>query len=255
MARTSRNDWLDKGLDALRDGGEGALTIDGLCARLGRTKGSFYHHFEDIAAFLAALLARWEERQTSAPIHHAEAGGSPEQKRQRLSAVVRSLDGRLELAVRAWALRDERAAAVLRRVDARRVEYLASLYASEGRARGAALLLARLEYAAFVGAQMLFSDLSAEGARSLGLALDRALELLARARPRRRAEAGAGRAPRRRAAPRRSRRAGRGRAPVRPGRRRAPAGRRGRGRARGGRPAPSGRAPRRGPWRPRRRRS
>ncbi|KYG07397.1 hypothetical protein BE21_29535 [Sorangium cellulosum] len=30
MARTSRNDWLDEGLDALRDGGEGALTIDGL---------------------------------------------------------------------------------------------------------------------------------------------------------------------------------------------------------------------------------
>lgn len=183
MARISRNDWLDQGLDALRDGGEGALTVDGLCARLGRTKGSFYHHFEDIAAFLAALLARWEERQTSAPIHHAEAGGSPEQKRQRLSAVVRSLDGRLELAVRAWALRDERAAVVLRRVDARRVDYLASLYASEGRARGAALLLARLEYAAFVGAQMLFSDLSVEGARSLGHALDRALELLARDEP------------------------------------------------------------------------
>ncbi|MDC0676836.1 TetR/AcrR family transcriptional regulator [Sorangium atrum] len=180
MARTSRNDWLDQGLDALRDGGEGALTVDGLCARLGRTKGSFYHHFEDIAAFLAALLARWEERQTSAPIHHAEAGGSPEQKRQRLSAVVRSLDGRLELAVRAWALRDVRAAAVLRRVDACRVDYLASLYTSGGSARGAALVLARLEYAAFIGAQMLFSDLSVDGARSLGLALDRALELLAK---------------------------------------------------------------------------
>ncbi|AUX44576.1 TetR family transcriptional regulator [Sorangium cellulosum] len=180
MARTSRNDWLDQGLALLRDGGEGALTIDGLCERLGRTKGSFYHHFEDIAGFLEALLARWEERQTSAPIHHAdEGGGAPEQRRQRLGAVVRSLDGRLELAVRAWAIRDERAAAVLRRVDARRIDYLASLHVSEGRTRDAALLLARLEYAAFVGAQQLFSDLMDESARSLEIALERALELLA----------------------------------------------------------------------------
>ncbi|MGK3984511.1 TetR/AcrR family transcriptional regulator [Sorangium sp. So ce136] len=179
MARTSRNDWLDQGLDALRDGGEGALTIDGLCARLVRTKGSFYHHFQDMAAFLEALLARWEERQTSAPIHHAEAGGAPEQRRERLSAVVRSLDVRLDLAVRAWALRDERAAAVLRRVDARRIDYLASLHAAPERARDAALLLARLEYAAFIGAQQLFSDLSAETSRALEQSLDRALELLA----------------------------------------------------------------------------
>ncbi|WP_438021862.1 TetR/AcrR family transcriptional regulator [Sorangium sp. So ce233] len=179
MARTSREDWLDQGLDVLRDGGEGALTIEGLCARLGRTKGSFYHHFQDVAAFLDALLARWEARHTSAPIQHAEAGGAPEERKQRLSAVVQSLDGRLDLAVRAWALRDERAAAVLRRVDARRVDYLASLHVSQGRARDAALLLARLEYAAFIGAQQLFSDLPAESTRSLELALDRALELLA----------------------------------------------------------------------------
>ncbi|WP_437963505.1 TetR/AcrR family transcriptional regulator [Sorangium sp. So ce260] len=179
MARTSRNDWLDQGLDALRDGGEGALTIEGLCARLGRTKGSFYHHFEDMAAFLDALLARWEERHTSAPIHHAEAGGAAEDRRQRLSVVVRSLDGRLDLAVRSWALRDGRAAAVLRRVDARRVDYLASLHVGQGRARDSALLLARLEYAAFIGAQLLFSDLPAESTRSLELALDRALDLLA----------------------------------------------------------------------------
>ncbi|WP_437669184.1 TetR/AcrR family transcriptional regulator [Sorangium sp. So ce131] len=179
MARTSRNDWLDQGLDLLRDGGEGALTIESLCARLGRTKGSFYHHFQDIAAFLDALLARWEERQTSAPIDHAEGGGAPEQRRQRLGEVVKSLDGRLEIAVRAWALRDERAAAVLRRVDARRVDYLASLFVAEGRARDAALLLARLEYAAFIGAQQLFSDLPAESQSALELAHERALELLA----------------------------------------------------------------------------
>ncbi|AGP33971.1 TetR family transcriptional regulator [Sorangium cellulosum] len=196
MARTSRNDWLDEGLDALRDGGEGALTIDGLCARIGRTKGSFYHHFRDIAAFLEALLARWEERQTSAPIRHADGGGAAEQRRQRLEEIVRSLDGRLDLAVRAWALRDERAAAVLRRVDARRIEYLTSLHAGPGGTRNTALQLARLEYAAFIGAQQLFADLPVEATRSLELALHRALELLAADQP---AAPPEGRAGRRRA--------------------------------------------------------
>ena len=68
QSRTRRTQWLDAGLDILRENGEDQLTIESLCARLGRTKGSYYHHFTDVAAYLDALLAHWADKQTAAPI-------------------------------------------------------------------------------------------------------------------------------------------------------------------------------------------
>lgn len=41
--RLNREDWSAGGFELLKDRGGRALTIDGLCARLGITKGSFYH--------------------------------------------------------------------------------------------------------------------------------------------------------------------------------------------------------------------
>jgi AcrR family transcriptional regulator len=182
--RTLKEDWLDAGLTLLREGGEDALTIDNLCAPLGRTKGSFYHHFADAAAFLDALLQHWADKQTEAPIIAAESGRTARQRRQKLEASVRQLDMKLDLAVRAWALRDPRARKVLREVDARRVAYLEGLHRSAMSARGAGaarvepLVLARLEYAAFVGAQQLFPHLQSKEAIAVEDALRLALDHL-----------------------------------------------------------------------------
>lgn len=177
-ARTSRLQWLDAGLDLLRENGEDLLTIETLCARLGRTKGSYYHHFADAAGYLDALLAHWADKQTGAPIVAAETGSTPSQRRERLEASVRGLDLKLDLAVRAWALRDERAARVLHEVDARRVAYLADLHAANGPGRVDPLVRARLEYAAFIGAQQLFPSLNNREARNVEGALQRALAWL-----------------------------------------------------------------------------
>lgn len=151
--RTAPGDWCAAGLALLRDEGVGAVTVDRLCAALGKTKGSFYHHFRSIDACLAALLARWEEELTDAPIRDAGSERDPRRRSARLDQAVRDLDHRLDVAVRAWALRDARAGAAMARVDARRIAYLTALH----RARGAAdpRTAAELEYASFVGAQQL----------------------------------------------------------------------------------------------------
>ncbi|MDQ3037854.1 MAG: TetR family transcriptional regulator [Myxococcota bacterium] len=179
MARTTAGDWLLEGLAILREHGEASLTIEHLCRRLGRTKGAFYHHFPEIADYHDALLARWEQDLTERPIVVAEAASDPARRAARLGDAVRGLDHRLDLAVRAWALRDPRVRAVMERVDARRVAYLAELWAESTGRRAGALHLARLEYAAFVGAQQLYPDLSARVARGLDADLTRALRLLA----------------------------------------------------------------------------
>ena len=164
--RASPADWCAAGLALLRDEGVDALTVERLCAALGRTKGSFYHHFRDLDAYLAALLERWEEELTDAPIRAAAGEPDPRRRGLRLDELVRRLDHRLDLAVRAWALRDRRARAAMERVDRRRVDHVAGLYRESGRRQ--ARLLAELEYAAFVGAQQ--TGLLASPARDARLA-------------------------------------------------------------------------------------
>lgn len=154
MARTSKADWIEGGLGLLRTEGEHALTIERLCAALGRTKGSFYHHFESADVFARALLEVWERSHTEAPIDAASREPSMAARRRTLDTAVKLLDWPLDLAVRGWALRDPDARAVVDRIDRRRIAYLESLLPRTlPRARRTAI--ATLEYAAFLGAMQL----------------------------------------------------------------------------------------------------
>ena len=180
MARTTRTNWLEEGLILLRESGEAGLTVERLCVSLDRTKGSFYHHFRDMEAYLDALLEHWEAKHTSAPILAAAAGATFAERRRRLDESVLALDMKLDVAVRAWALRDARARSALLRVDARRIDYLAELYALAHGKGPLARQLADLEYATFVGMQQILPALSARRYHALHAALTRATELLAK---------------------------------------------------------------------------
>jgi AcrR family transcriptional regulator len=153
MARTSKADWIETGLALLRSEGEHALTIDRLCTALGRTKGSFYHHFESAQVFAHALLEAWELRHTEAPIT-ASREGTDAARRKTLDATVKRLDWALDLAVRGWGLRDAAAREAVVRVDARRIAYLEALL-PRVLPKPQRQAIATLEYAAFLGAMQL----------------------------------------------------------------------------------------------------
>lgn len=173
---TTRGEWIAAGIALLRDEGEDALTIERLCKRLDRTKGSFYHHFTDAGAFADALLAHWLDALTVRIIEQAERGDDP---RSALARETRNVDVGLELAIRAWSLRDPRARRVMADVDARRVAYLESLWrrsTTPARARA----LAHIEYAAFVGAQQLYRDMGSRRVRELERVAYEALDDFAR---------------------------------------------------------------------------
>ncbi|HWU52313.1 MAG TPA: TetR family transcriptional regulator, partial [Tahibacter sp.] len=72
MARRSDVDWIATGLALLAESGHTRLTVADLCARTGLTKGSLYHHYADMGAYRAALLAAWQERHTQQLIAAAE---------------------------------------------------------------------------------------------------------------------------------------------------------------------------------------
>jgi AcrR family transcriptional regulator len=142
-----RDDWLEAGLGLLRTGGEDALTVDRLCAALGRTQGSFYHHFADISAYHGAVLGAWARLHTDRPIAAAERAADATERR-RLYRAVRDVDIGVELAVHAWAIRSPVARAALGAVHERRIAYLAALDGGGAEAERRA----EIEYAAFLGA-------------------------------------------------------------------------------------------------------
>lgn len=176
-APVSAQEWVAAGLELLRREGEDALTIQRLCERLGRTKGSFYHHFADVTAFHEALLDAWEERLTNAVIGAASGEADPAAFARVLAAAARRIDVRLELSVRSWALRSELAQRRVQRVDERRLAVLSRTWAaqtSEG-----APDYATVEYCAFLGVLLLFQSASTPAARRAEQLLGKALVALA----------------------------------------------------------------------------
>jgi AcrR family transcriptional regulator len=146
--------WLDAAWEAMAALGAEGVRAEPLAAKLGVTKGSFYWHFADRAALLAALLDDWEARATSAVIAVIDATGPD--ARFRLYALVHLTTATpeaplVEQAVRAWGARDPSTRKRLARVDAKREAYVAALLESAGVAPERAAMRARALYLALIG--------------------------------------------------------------------------------------------------------
>ncbi|WP_203579387.1 TetR/AcrR family transcriptional regulator [Microbacterium hibisci] len=135
----SRQRWIDEGLRVLADEGIAGVRIDRIAVRVGLSKGSFFHHFANVASYRSALLDRWRadasEQLTNAP------------EVSELADLVTAgdvVDVWLERAIRAWAQHDRTAAAALEEVDGERLAALRRAWESRlsdpKRARAAALL-------------------------------------------------------------------------------------------------------------------
>jgi AcrR family transcriptional regulator len=151
--RKSKQDWIDAGINLLREEGEYALTIERLCKTLQITKGSFYHHFGDLQTYQMALLEWWESELTSKPIDIANQETNLKKRAQKLGETVRKLDHRLDLSIRAWGLRNNRVKTFVHRVDQRRLQALETLHRAVGVEQAG--VLAHLEYVTFIGARLL----------------------------------------------------------------------------------------------------
>jgi AcrR family transcriptional regulator len=158
-ARFGRDDWIDVGLSLLARRGPEWLTLERLTESCGKTRGSFYHHFEDHRAFLAALAERWQRIGTEAPIAAADAAQRAGKRRETLARRTVEVDHALERNLRRLSASEPVIAEAVARVDEMRIDYVARLFRSElGLPADAAMTRARLQHCAFVGAQMVFPD-------------------------------------------------------------------------------------------------
>jgi|SRR3954468_10623581 AcrR family transcriptional regulator len=133
LLRTPRSTWVEAGLRALADGGPDAVRVEALAEALGVTKGGFYGQFSDRQEMLTEMLDTWAADVVDQVIGDVEAhGGDARARLAQLFSIARSRGQglmKIELAIRDWARRDPIAAERLRQVDARRMEYMRSLFA------------------------------------------------------------------------------------------------------------------------------
>ena len=146
------DDWIDAAMTVLVEDGVAAVAVEPLAARLGATKGSFYHHFTNRDALITAALERWERRDTTDVREHLRRIADP---RTRIHAVMTAAITDREGGVRDAALLASGGhpivGPVVRRATAERIRYLTETYVGLGLPRARARRRALLTSAAYVG--------------------------------------------------------------------------------------------------------
>jgi len=150
--RLDADAWVDAALTELGAAGIDGVRVEVLAKRLSVTKGSFYWHFKSRDALLAAMLNRWRRRATLALIERLESGQTSAEERLRRLLKLPLLGERsasaadLELSIRLWGRRDERAQAALVEVDELRLRYIERLLQELGMSHEEAAVRATLSY-------------------------------------------------------------------------------------------------------------
>jgi AcrR family transcriptional regulator len=151
--RLSPQDWITAALSAISEGGLAAVAIEPLAAQLGASKGSFYWHFANRDALVAAALADWELRYTSeVTTANAAATADPVgQLRLLIERVTVIAETDSVAAALASSAHHPLVAPVLERVTRQRTSYLASLFREMGFLPSQARHLALFAYSAYLG--------------------------------------------------------------------------------------------------------
>jgi AcrR family transcriptional regulator len=151
-SRLQPNDWSRAALEAIAEGGLGAVIIETLATRIGATKGSFYWHFADRAALIRGAAVLWEETRTSALIRDLQQVEEPRQRLHELFIRAFGDDraGRIEAAL-IMQPEDPEVAEVVRRVTTRRVAFLANAFAEIGFTESEAQHRAVVAYGTYLG--------------------------------------------------------------------------------------------------------
>jgi AcrR family transcriptional regulator len=130
--------WIEAATEVLVDQGIDHVRVDVLAQQLGVTRGSFYWHFRDREDLLRRVLQAWRDRATVLLTKRLETAGIDPQA-QLLNVISLPFRGRaavraarIELAIRAWARRDDMARAAVDEADASRLAHHERVFAALG---------------------------------------------------------------------------------------------------------------------------
>lgn len=153
--RGSPEVWLEAAYQSLLDTGVDSVKILPLAKRLGLSRTSFYWFFRDREELLAALVARWREKNTGNLIRQSEAYAE---------TIVEAMlnvfdcwldtaifDAQFEFAIRSWALQSPEILAEVRLADLARLEALQRMFLRFGHDEASADVRSRTIYLVQIG--------------------------------------------------------------------------------------------------------
>ncbi|MGZ4284238.1 MAG: TetR/AcrR family transcriptional regulator [Solirubrobacteraceae bacterium] len=173
-------DWIAAAMDALVEGGVSAVAVEAIAARLGTTKGSFYHHFKNRDALIRAALEEWERRDTLEVRERLERISDP---RARIHAVMTAAITDRQGGVRDAALmasgKHPLVRPIVERATKLRIRYLTDTYVQLGLSRAQARRRAVLTSVTYLGLYEYIRGLDAKVSDAeLGAYADELLTLL-----------------------------------------------------------------------------
>ena len=162
------DDWIDAATALLVNKSIDAVRVEVLSKDLGVSRGSFYWHFRDRDDLLRQLLVRWRDRATEQIIDDFERRNMPPKEllRDLTKLPFRGDTARaasaVELAIRAWARRDDMARQFVDEVDHKPLSYIAQCFSALGHAIAEARNRAFVLYAYEISEGLLANQGTAE---------------------------------------------------------------------------------------------
>jgi AcrR family transcriptional regulator len=174
LPRLDRRAWIAAAFAELAAHGWGGVRVEPIAATLGVTKGSFYWHFTDRDALLAAMFLRWAEGRVRAIRNETQDDRDPRALLYRLiDLYARGPHAQglaIELSIRSLARADSRAADAVAMVDSERLVRVSALFAKLGSKNTESEAKAFLFYA-FVFGQSLIAGRRDAGLRAAASSL------------------------------------------------------------------------------------
>jgi AcrR family transcriptional regulator len=148
----SAADWVRAAMQAIVEGGVAAVAVEPLAARLGTTKGSFYHHFQNRDALISAALEDWEREQTEAVIARMALMSDPSERlRAILAAALADREGAIRDAALVASATHPLVKPVVARVTHRRLTYMTQVCIETGLSPDQARRRVLLLYSSYLG--------------------------------------------------------------------------------------------------------
>jgi len=148
-------DWLNIALKELREHGHSALKAQPLAKALNVTRGSFYHHFDSLESFHAAVIEHWSELSSGHIIRSAREAADPQQALDDLLQRTFRSGEALERAIRAWSTVEPSVATAVAKVDQERIAVAEAILVKGGAPASGAKARAQLLYWAAIGRLMM----------------------------------------------------------------------------------------------------
>lgn len=149
----AKEDWVDAALAALAEQGLAGVAVSPLARTLGATKGSFYWHFKDRDALIAATLEVWARRDTAETVAAVRTVDDPRERivvlaRLALTDAIAGTDAHAGIVT---AAADPRIGPTLARVTVERLNFIQELLEDLGYEAPDARQRATLAYSVYLG--------------------------------------------------------------------------------------------------------